>query len=75
MKKLLLVAALTLMALPAFAQGNSPYNATGTSAGGPLAGRERRMGAPGGEPATFSNPRTYRAMRHHRRIARRHRHM
>lgn len=43
--------ALALLAGPALAQGNSPYNRSGPQAGGPLAGQEREMGAPGGTPA------------------------
>lgn len=49
--KLLLAASLTLLAGSAFAQGGSPYNASGSQAGGPLGGLERRSGAPGGAPA------------------------
>lgn len=53
MKKVVLFAAtLALLTAPAFAQGGSPYNASGSQAGGPLAGQERRMGTtPGGAPA------------------------
>jgi hypothetical protein len=43
--------AFALLAGPALAQGNSPYNRSGPQAGGPLAGQEREMGAPGGTPA------------------------
>ena len=51
MRKLLLAAAsLTLLAGSAYAQGNSPYNASGAQAGGPRGGMERAMGAPGGTP-------------------------
>lgn len=42
---------LALLAGPVLAQGNSPYNRSGPQAGGPLAGQEREMGAPGGTPA------------------------
>ena len=49
MKKAFLIAAsLTLLSATAFAQGNSPYNRSGPQAGGPRAGMERAMGAPGG---------------------------
>lgn len=42
MRKLLLAAAsLTLLAGSAYAQGNSPYNASGAQAGGPRGGLER----------------------------------
>ena len=65
MKKILIAAAFSLIALPAFAQ----YNSSGTQAGGPLAGQQRRMGAPGGLPATYgAGPRSYRSMRHQRRV-------
>ncbi|WP_336487568.1 hypothetical protein [Methylobacterium nigriterrae] len=43
--------ALALLAGPALAQGNSPYNQSGSQAGGPLAGQEREMGARGGTPS------------------------
>jgi hypothetical protein len=42
---------IAVLAGPALAQGNSPYNRSGSQAGGPLAGQERRMGDPGGTPA------------------------
>ena len=64
-------AALGLMSVPALAQ----YSSSGTQAGGPRAGMERRMGAPGGMPSGSYGvaPRSYRAMRHHeRRMMRRH---
>ncbi|AWN37073.1 hypothetical protein [Methylobacterium radiodurans] len=48
---LLLAASLSLLAGSALAQGGSPYNASGSQAGGPLGGMERRSGAPGGTPA------------------------
>lgn len=61
MKKILIAAALTLVAMPAFAQ----YNQSGQQAGGPLAGAQRRMGAPGGAPATYGpGPGTVRVYRH-----------
>ena len=64
MKKILIAAAaLSLLAMPAFAQ----YNSSGQQAGGPLAGAQRRMGAPGGEPASAGV-----GMRHHRRVMMRH---
>ncbi|WCS28715.1 hypothetical protein LOK46_30460 (plasmid) [Methylobacterium sp. NMS14P] len=40
-----------LLTAPVLAQGNSPYNRSGSQAGGPLGGQERRLGAPGGTPA------------------------
>jgi hypothetical protein len=48
---LLLAASLTLLAGSALAQGGSPYNTSGSQAGGPLGGIERRSGAPGGAPS------------------------
>ncbi|ACL61833.1 hypothetical protein [Methylobacterium nodulans] len=45
LKPLLAAGALILAAAPAFAQGGSPYNASGAQAGGPRAGLERRYGA------------------------------
>lgn len=45
-----LAAALALLSAPALAQGGSPYNSSGSQAGGPLAGQERAMGARGGTP-------------------------
>lgn len=50
----LAAAMLTVAAAPAFAQGGSPYNRSGSQAGGPLAGMERAYGAPGGAPAVDS---------------------
>ncbi|TGD99398.1 hypothetical protein [Methylobacterium nonmethylotrophicum] len=50
----LAAALLTVAAAPAFAQGGSPYNRSGSQAGGPLAGAERAYGAPGGVPAIDS---------------------
>ncbi len=47
----LAAALLTVAAAPAFAQGGSPYNRSGSQAGGPLGGIERAYGAPGGAPA------------------------
>ncbi len=51
-KTLVLAAVLTAISLPALAQ----FNSTGTQAGGPLAGQQRAMGAPGGEPASNAMP-------------------
>jgi hypothetical protein len=65
MKTILIAAALCLSALPAFAQ----YNSSGQQAGGPLAGAQRRMGAPGGAPASFGH-----GVRHHRRVMHHRRH-
>ncbi|GJD53494.1 hypothetical protein OPKNFCMD_6270 [Methylobacterium crusticola] len=49
--RIVLAAAVALMAAtPAFAQGGSPYNRSGSQAGGPLAGAERAAGYPGGGP-------------------------
>lgn len=47
---LLVVAASAALSASALAQGGAPYNASGQQAGGPRAGMERRMGAPGGAP-------------------------
>ncbi len=49
-----LAAALLTVAAPAFAQGGSPYNRSGSQAGGPLGGIERAYGAPGGVPSVDS---------------------
>ncbi len=53
---LLLAASLTLLAGSALARGGSPYNSSGSQAGGPLGGMERRSGAPGGAPAMAPGP-------------------
>lgn len=45
-----------LLTGPAFAQGNSPYNRSGSQAGGPLGGQERGLGASGGTPAVDLAP-------------------
>ncbi|MFE1602245.1 hypothetical protein [Methylobacterium sp. ID0610] len=45
LKPVLAAGALLVAAAPAFAQGGSPYNASGAQAGGPRAGLERRYGA------------------------------
>ncbi len=50
----LAAALLTVAAAPAFAQGGSPYNRSGSQAGGPLGGIERAYGAPGGTPSVDS---------------------
>ncbi len=52
--RLALAAALLTVAAPAFAQGGSPYNRSGSQAGGPLGGIERAYGAPGGVPSVDS---------------------
>ncbi|TGD95755.1 hypothetical protein [Methylobacterium nonmethylotrophicum] len=54
----LVAAVLTVAAVPAFAQGGSPYNNSGSQAGGPLAGQQREMGAGGGSPAMGAAPRS-----------------
>ncbi|MCJ2048403.1 hypothetical protein [Methylobacterium sp. J-070] len=46
--------ALCLASGGAVAQGGSPFNSSGSQAGGPLAGMERRAGAPGGAPSVWS---------------------
>jgi hypothetical protein len=76
MKKVVLFAAtLALLSAPAFAQGGSPYNSSGSQAGGPLAGQERRMGAPGGRPAMAPRSAARPMMkRHGHRSMHRHRH-
>ncbi|GJD47335.1 hypothetical protein OPKNFCMD_0041 [Methylobacterium crusticola] len=68
---LILAAVLAAASVPAFAQGGSPYNNSGSQAGGPLAGQQREMGAPGAAPAARMAPRKQRSV-HHRR-ARHHR--
>jgi hypothetical protein len=55
MKYAVAALSLALLATPALAQGNSPYNSSGAQAGGPLAGQEREMGARGGTPAMAPN--------------------
>ncbi|MFE1601706.1 hypothetical protein [Methylobacterium sp. ID0610] len=70
LKTLALAAVFAAVSLPALAQGGSPYNASGSQAGGPLAGRERAMGAPGGAPAVGVTPRQYRMMKQQRRMYR-----
>ena len=78
MKRLCLAAAaFALAATGALAQGGAPYNSSGSQAGGPLAGQQRRMGAPGGtpsaEPMQSERPMMRKRsmkrkmMRHHRR--------
>ncbi|ACL60696.1 hypothetical protein [Methylobacterium nodulans] len=74
LKTLALAAVFAAVSIPAFAQGGSPYNASGSQAGGPLAGRERAVGAPGGSPAVSATPRQHRTMKH-RRTQRHHRPM
>ncbi|KAB1074314.1 hypothetical protein [Methylobacterium planeticum] len=51
MKYAVAALALAFLATPALAQGNAPYNSSGSQAGGPLAGQEREMGARGGTPS------------------------
>lgn len=50
----LAAALLTVAAAPAFAQGGSPYNRSGSQAGGPLGGIERAYGVPDGVPSVDS---------------------
>lgn len=52
-RALLLAVPLALLPAVVLAQGNSPYNTSGSQAGGPLGGGERAAGAPGGTPDTF----------------------
>lgn len=63
----LLAASFALLSAPAFAQGGSPYNSSGSQSGGPLAGQERAMGGRGGtpsvEPQAKAPPATKRAKR------------
>ncbi|MGX7707930.1 hypothetical protein [Methylobacterium sp. Gmos1] len=75
----LVAAVLTVAAVPAFAQGGSPYNNSGSQAGGPLGGVQREMGAPGGAPAMGAAPRATmqpmmrkKRMMKHRRMHRHH---
>ena len=77
MRKLLLAAAsLTLLAGSAYAQGNSPYNASGSQAGGPRGGMERageaaamEQGvAPASRPVMRRQMKRKRMMKHHRRM-------
>ncbi|MCJ2124631.1 hypothetical protein [Methylobacterium sp. J-077] len=75
MKKLLLAAAsLTLLAGSAYAQGNAPYNNSGSQAGGPRGGMERAGEAAtmerGAAPAPMMHKRMKhkRMMKHHRRM-------
>ncbi len=82
MRSILLgAAALTLIAGSAFAQGGSPYNNSGSQAGGPRGGMERRMGdAPmAAETAPAARPmmkrhrmhkRMHHRKMHHRRMMR-----
>ena len=66
----LVAAVLTAAAVPAFAQGGSPYNRSGSQAGGPLGGMERRMGEPTPAPMAVRPMKRHRAYgpktRHHR---------
>jgi hypothetical protein len=75
----LVAAVLTAAAVPAFAQGGSPYNTSCSQAGGPLGGAQREMGAPGGAPAMGAAPRATmqptmrkKRMMKHRRMHRHH---
>jgi len=78
MRKLLLAAAsLTLLAGSAYAQGNAPYNNSGSQAGGPRGGMERagemgamdRGAAPAAErPMMRKRMMKHKRMRHHRRM-------
>ena len=68
--------ALTLLAGSAYAQGNSPYNASGSQAGGPRGGMERageaaameRGIAPASRPVMRRQMKRKRMMKHHRRM-------
>ncbi|MEH3144792.1 MAG: hypothetical protein PGN34_05485 [Methylobacterium frigidaeris] len=66
----LLATAVTVLSVPAFAQGGAPYNRSGSQAGGPLGGMERRMGAPASDPAAVRPMKRHRShapkTRHHR---------
>ncbi|ACA20475.1 hypothetical protein M446_6207 [Methylobacterium sp. 4-46] len=53
LKPFLAAGALLVAAAPAFAQGGSPYNASGSQAGGPRAGIERRYGLTEGDRAGY----------------------
>jgi hypothetical protein len=77
MKKLLIAAAsLTLLAGSAYAQGNSPYNSSGSQAGGPRGGMERAAegaameqgAAPAARPMMRKRMKHKRTMKHHRRM-------
>ncbi|AWV19615.1 MULTISPECIES: hypothetical protein [Methylobacterium] len=77
MRKLLLAAAsLTLLAGSAYAQGNSPYNASGAQAGGPRGGMERageaaameQGAAPAQRPMMRKRMKHKKMMKHHRRM-------
>ena len=77
MKKLLIAAAsLTLLAGSAYAQGNSPYNSSGSQAGGPRGGMERAAegaameqgAAPAARPMMRKRMKHKRMMKHHRRM-------
>ncbi|MCJ2068987.1 hypothetical protein MKK75_09260 [Methylobacterium sp. J-030] len=81
MRKLLLAAAsLTLLAGSAYAQGNAPYNNSGSQAGGPRGGMERagegaameRGAAAPERPMMRKRMMKHKRMRHHRRM---HHHM
>lgn len=66
MKKLLLIGAATiLLAVPAFAQGNTPYNSAGSQAGGPRGGMARAA-----EPMAQPAPMGKRRMKKMRRMKR-----
>jgi len=56
MTRAIVAAILTLCAAPAFAQGNSPYNDSGSQAGGPRGGIAREMGVSGGTPSRHQRP-------------------
>lgn len=77
MRKLLLAAAsLTLLAGSAYAQGNSPYNASGAQAGGPRGGMERageaaameQGAAPAQRPMMRKRMKHKKMMKHQRRM-------
>ncbi|AIQ90348.1 hypothetical protein GGQ91_003187 [Methylobacterium fujisawaense] len=69
-------ASLTLLAGSAYAQGNSPYNASGAQAGGPRGGMERageaaameQGAAPAQRPMMRKRMKHKKMMKHHRRM-------
>jgi hypothetical protein len=57
MKKAILIAAsLAFLSAPALAQGGSPYNDSGSQAGGPAGGMGRRMGSSKAEDPSMVMP-------------------
>ena len=55
-KFLVLTAGLILLAAPALAQGGSPYNTSGSQAGGPAGGMGRQMGSSTAEDPNMVMP-------------------